>query len=151
VPEAAGHQVRLVPDRQDLDIFGGVGSGEQRQPAQHAGKCLVCESKPRWAIMLSGLQTGEGEVSRRVTVLIRPSWPWRAAHGRMKLGAPPADAGRPHCCREREDRACKHNGVTPIKEADTCDVMLEPVVDLDALVVDEPAATEAVGRSRRGR
>ena len=35
----------LVPEHQDLDVLGRVGSGEQRQPAQHAGEHQVRESK----------------------------------------------------------------------------------------------------------
>jgi hypothetical protein len=35
----------LVAEHQDLDVLGCVGSGEQRQPTQHAGEHQVCESK----------------------------------------------------------------------------------------------------------
>jgi hypothetical protein len=35
----------LVPEHQDLDVLRRVGSGEQRQPAQHAGERQVGESK----------------------------------------------------------------------------------------------------------
>jgi hypothetical protein len=35
----------LVTEHQDLDILGCVGSGEQRQPAQHAGEHQIGESK----------------------------------------------------------------------------------------------------------
>jgi hypothetical protein len=35
----------LVTEHQDFDFRGCVGSGEQRQPAQHAGERQVCESK----------------------------------------------------------------------------------------------------------
>jgi hypothetical protein len=34
----------LVTEDQDLDVFGCVGSGEQRQPTQHAGEQQVGES-----------------------------------------------------------------------------------------------------------
>jgi hypothetical protein len=35
----------FVPGWQDLDVLGCVGSGERRQPAQHAGERQVRESK----------------------------------------------------------------------------------------------------------
>ena len=35
----------LVTEHQDLDVLGCVGSGEQRQPAQHAGEQQVGESE----------------------------------------------------------------------------------------------------------
>ena len=35
----------LVSQRQDLDVLGGVGAGEQRQPAQHANEHQVDESE----------------------------------------------------------------------------------------------------------
>jgi hypothetical protein len=35
----------FVTQDQDLDVLGGVGAGEQRQPAQHAGEHQVRESK----------------------------------------------------------------------------------------------------------
>jgi len=51
-----------------------------------------------------------------MNALIRPSWPWRAARGWMKLGVPPADAGHSHCCCEREDQtgsgAVRHPGLS---------------------------------------
>jgi hypothetical protein len=35
----------LVTQRQNLDVVGGVGAGEQRQPAQYANEHQVGESK----------------------------------------------------------------------------------------------------------
>jgi hypothetical protein len=35
----------LVTEQQDLDVLRCVGSGEQRQPGQHAGEDQVHESK----------------------------------------------------------------------------------------------------------
>ena len=35
----------LVAEHQDLDILGGVGAGEQRQPAQDAGEHQVREAE----------------------------------------------------------------------------------------------------------
>ena len=35
----------LVSQREDLGVFGGIGAGEQRQPAQHASKHQVDESE----------------------------------------------------------------------------------------------------------
>jgi hypothetical protein len=34
-----------VPKHQDLDVLGRVGSGKQRQPAQHVGKHQVRQAK----------------------------------------------------------------------------------------------------------
>jgi hypothetical protein len=39
----------LLPEHQDLDVFGCVGPDEQRQPAQHAGERQVFESKSQAA------------------------------------------------------------------------------------------------------
>jgi len=35
----------LVPQHDDLDVLGGVGAGEQRQPAQHANEKQVGKSE----------------------------------------------------------------------------------------------------------
>ena len=35
----------LIAEHQDFDVLGCLGSGEQRQPAQHADEREVCESK----------------------------------------------------------------------------------------------------------
>jgi hypothetical protein len=35
----------LVTEHQDLDVFGCVGAGEQRQAAQHAGEQQIGESE----------------------------------------------------------------------------------------------------------
>jgi len=34
----------LVTQEQDLRILGAIGAGEQREPAEHAQRCLVGES-----------------------------------------------------------------------------------------------------------
>jgi len=34
-----------VAQHEDLDVFGGFGAGEQRQPVQHAGEHQVDESE----------------------------------------------------------------------------------------------------------
>jgi hypothetical protein len=41
-----------VTQHQDLDVLGGVGAGEQRQPAQHAGEHQDTVGRPQLAIML---------------------------------------------------------------------------------------------------
>jgi hypothetical protein len=35
----------LVTQHQDLDVLGGVGAGEQRQPAQHANEKQIGKSE----------------------------------------------------------------------------------------------------------
>ena len=41
---AAQHR-DLVTQHKDLDVLGGVGAGEERQPAEHANERLANESK----------------------------------------------------------------------------------------------------------
>jgi hypothetical protein len=46
-PGVAAQHGDLVTQHQDLDVLGGVGAGEQRQPAQHAKEHQVDESEGR--------------------------------------------------------------------------------------------------------
>jgi hypothetical protein len=56
----------IVTEHQDLDILGCVGSGEQRQPAQHAGEHQIDESKSHRAVMLVGVGcSGRGWMGKR--------------------------------------------------------------------------------------
>jgi hypothetical protein len=67
---AAQHR-DLVPKRQDLGVLGGVGAGEQRQPAQYANEHQVDESEGhsgRSCWLSSGwvlLRVDSGKVLRR--------------------------------------------------------------------------------------
>jgi hypothetical protein len=45
----------FVAEHQDLDVLGCVRSGEQHQPAQHAGeRQILTVGRPQRAIMLAG-------------------------------------------------------------------------------------------------
>jgi hypothetical protein len=51
-----------VPQRQDLDVLGGVGAGEQHQPAQHANDHQVDESEGHFSDHAGLRRDGDGEV-----------------------------------------------------------------------------------------
>jgi hypothetical protein len=51
-----------MPQRQDLDVLGGVGAGEQHQPAQHANDHQVDESEGHSSDHAGMRRRGDGEV-----------------------------------------------------------------------------------------